>query len=231
MLDFLKRFLFNDYSGVKDEDLGKYCQDFNPPPDDNKVYIAEAGTNSHWVTHKKAISEPIFGVRAAYIKARRLALAVDLDTRGTYLRGMGVWWGVGKYKHQINIAEDFSPVPGPRYVDEGKNSAELFKKTVLIPKLLAAMRDDKKLYINLDGVSGYAVCFLEEAFGGLFRDLPDEESHKISQALHFISNEQPELEVEIGLYIIEAMSEKNREAMKKRDLNKVGKSLITVEEL
>ena len=33
------------------------------------------------------------------------------------------------------------------------------------------MQDGGKIIINLDGTAGYATSFLEEAFGGLVRDL------------------------------------------------------------
>jgi len=40
---------------------------------------------------------------------------------------------------KINIARDFSPTPGPRYIHEGNNSGELFRKEILYPKVLEAL--------------------------------------------------------------------------------------------
>lgn len=61
----------------------------------------------------------------------------------------------------IKVA-DFSWTPTGRYVLDGEESGEVFRRTVLVP----AIQQGHHLTINLDGVDGYASSFLEEAFNG-----------------------------------------------------------------
>ena len=70
---------------------------------------------------------------------------------------------------EIKIARDYSFSPGPRYIDEGKNSGEEFRKEVLYPKFKDAIDTNNKIIVDLDGTDGYGTSFLEEAFGGLIR--------------------------------------------------------------
>lgn len=71
----------------------------------------------------------------------------------------------------ITIEKDFSNTPGGRYIKEGPNSGEEFRKNILLPIYKEAIKNDEKLEINFDGCYGYATSFLEEAFGGLVREL------------------------------------------------------------
>lgn len=66
----------------------------------------------------------------------------------------------------ISIAEDFSKCPGGRFPCDGPYSAEEFRDNILIP----ALRNNNKVIIKLDGTRGYSSCFLEEVFGGLYRN-------------------------------------------------------------
>ena len=96
----------------------------------------------------------------------------------------------------LSVATDFSQTPGPRYSSDGKSSAEEFRSFHLLPALSKARSDGQKLLIVLDGTSGYAASFLEEAFGGLIRHgsmQPDE----AIDLLEFESVEEPELIEEI----------------------------------
>lgn len=70
---------------------------------------------------------------------------------------------------RISIADDFSKYPGPRYEQDGLDSGEKFRKTVLIPALRDAQARGVVLTVVLDHVAGYGSSFLEEAFGGLVR--------------------------------------------------------------
>lgn len=70
---------------------------------------------------------------------------------------------------EIRIAKDFSKTPGARLMASGDYSAELFRKTILFPKMKEAIEKNIPLVVYLDGVAGYAASFLEEAFGGLIR--------------------------------------------------------------
>jgi hypothetical protein len=96
----------------------------------------------------------------------------------------------------IKIAEDFTPSPGPRLIAEGPGSGELFRTTVLFPKVKEAIAKRCTLTIDLDGASGYGTSFLEESFGGLIRE------NKLDLAilkalLVIISTEEPDLLDEI----------------------------------
>ena len=69
----------------------------------------------------------------------------------------------------LNIARDFSEVPGPRYRRQGDGSGERFRDVYLWP----ALQKNSFVHIELDGVEGYSASFLEEAFGGLIREHPE----------------------------------------------------------
>ena len=68
----------------------------------------------------------------------------------------------------INIAKEFTRVPGPRYRDQGEGSGEEFREDHLKPAFERALKARDQLIVQLDGVRyGYPTSFLEEAFGGL----------------------------------------------------------------
>ena len=64
---------------------------------------------------------------------------------------------------------DFTRTPGPRFRIEGKHSGEEFRDDHLNPGFVKARERSRLLIVDLDGTSGYASSFLEEAFGGLAR--------------------------------------------------------------
>lgn len=105
----------------------------------------------------------------------------------------------------INIAQDFTDTPGPRYQKDGQFSGEEFRNKILEPKFLEAKSNKQKLIIDLDGGYGYPSSFLEEAFGGLARLY---EIKEVLSVLEFISTEEPLLENRIKLYIEKARDEK-----------------------
>lgn len=93
-------------------------------------------------------------------------------------------------QNEINInVRDFSLSPGPRYVKQGDSSGELFYHEVLNKKFYEAIKENKKVIANLDGVDGYMSSFLDEAFGNLVYDFGLEE---VQNRLSFISTEEPE---------------------------------------
>jgi hypothetical protein len=108
---------------------------------------------------------------------------------------------------KIKISNDFSKAPGPRYEVEGKHSGEEFRKHILYPKVLDALRTHEKLTVDLDGTFGFGTSFLEEAFGGLIREnnlaLSD-----LSALITFVSTEEPDLIEEITAYMKQAEAEK-----------------------
>ncbi len=64
---------------------------------------------------------------------------------------------------------DHTRSPGGRYQRDGNFSGEWFRDQILVPALRAAITAKEKLFVELDGTSGYGSSFLEEAFGGLIR--------------------------------------------------------------
>jgi hypothetical protein len=106
-------------------------------------------------------------------------------------------------KKTYNISKEFTDLPGGRYIKDGKFSGEEFRKTKLRPMLEKCIETGDILEINFDGTFGYPPSFLEEAFGGLFRE------EKISKELilkhiSFISKNDKYLVEEIKKYIREA---------------------------
>ncbi len=104
---------------------------------------------------------------------------------------------------KINIAQDFSDAPGGRYASEGLNSGEEFRKTLLEPLYLKAKESGEKIEVNLDGGFGYLPSFLDEVFGELARQNPNE---NVADVFIFISNDEPGLIDDI----LECMKDKTR---------------------
>ena len=99
----------------------------------------------------------------------------------------------------INIAREFTKLPGPRYRDQGPGSGEQFLQEHLRPAFLKARDANEQIEIELDGVRyGYPTSFLEEAFGGLAREFGSDEVLKV---LRFHSDAEPLLDAEIRTYI------------------------------
>ena len=70
-------------------------------------------------------------------------------------------------KTEINVGRDFSPVPAGRRKEDGPFSGESFRERFLTD----AIRNNVKVTVDLSGTEGYGSSFLEEAFGGLVREL------------------------------------------------------------
>lgn len=68
--------------------------------------------------------------------------------------------------YTIFLAKDFSKYPGGRFIEDGKYSAERFKKEILLP----ALKEYATVEIDFEGIAGVGSSFLEETFGGLIRD-------------------------------------------------------------
>ena len=99
----------------------------------------------------------------------------------------------------INIAHEFTPLPGPRYRDQGPGSGEQFLEEHLRPAFKKAVETGERLTIQLDGVKyGYPTSFLEEAFGGLAREFG---IAAVQKTLSFESHVEPMLNEEIHYYI------------------------------
>lgn len=68
---------------------------------------------------------------------------------------------------RVNVATQFTKLPGLRYIRLGRFSGEEFRQKFLIEPL----RQGRSVVVELDGVRGYGSSFLEEAFGGTVREL------------------------------------------------------------
>lgn len=101
----------------------------------------------------------------------------------------------------INIANDFTDTPGPRYKADGDYSGEEFREKLLEPKFLEAKKNNEKLKVDFDGGYGYLISFLEEAFGGLARIYG---SSSVLETLEFKSDEEEALIAKVKSYIINA---------------------------
>lgn len=105
----------------------------------------------------------------------------------------------------ICIATDYSKTPGGRFKTEGAFSGEDFRERVLVPAYKQAKEKDEILEVNLDGGYGYGSSFLEEAFGGLVRQIL---SSDVIKRIVIISNEEPRLIDDIKEYMEDALNEK-----------------------
>jgi len=68
---------------------------------------------------------------------------------------------------RVNVARQFTKLPGARYIKLGPFSGQEFREKFLIEPL----RQGKTVIVELDGVRGYGSSFLDEAFGGAVREL------------------------------------------------------------
>ena len=98
----------------------------------------------------------------------------------------------------IKVATDFSETPGARFATQGNFTGQEFRRTILIPAVTEAKQTGEKIIIDLDGTYGYPPSFLEEAFGGLAREFPDED---FSNMFEFITFDEPSLAEKIVKYI------------------------------
>jgi len=67
----------------------------------------------------------------------------------------------------VNVAKDFTRYPAGRFKKNGDTSGEAFRESFLLP----ALRKGEDVTVQLDGTIGYGSSFLEEAFGGIVREL------------------------------------------------------------
>lgn len=101
----------------------------------------------------------------------------------------------------IDISKEFSKTIGGRYESEGEYSGESFRKKILSPKYKEAVKNEEKIKIILDGCYGYPSSFLEEAFGGLARELKDKNIYK---NMILVCEDEPSLIDNIKNYILKA---------------------------
>lgn len=95
---------------------------------------------------------------------------------------------MGKKIRNIAVI-NYSLDPGPRYIRQGDHSGEDYYHRVLNGEFYSALMNDEILEISLDGTSGYASSFLDEAFGNLVYDFTLE---KVKSNIFIVSEEEPE---------------------------------------
>ena len=109
----------------------------------------------------------------------------------------------------LRLAKEFTDVPGPRLREEGDYSGEEFRQEYLEPRFKEALDRNVTLFIDLDGVEGYATSFLEEAFGGLTRLYSDRLTpDDVTRRIEFKSDEVRAYIDECRAYIREANDKK-----------------------
>ena len=99
---------------------------------------------------------------------------------------------------EINIAKDFSNIPGGRYKKDDPYSGEEFRDNILIPKYNEAKEKGEKLHIDMDGCYGFPSCFIEEVFGALVRKTHD---NNVLDILSFTCLDEPFIIDNIVKYI------------------------------
>ena len=67
----------------------------------------------------------------------------------------------------VNVGKDFTRFPSGRLMKHGNTSGEALRVKFLQPPLSSG----QSVIVELDGTIGYNSSFLEEAFGGLVREL------------------------------------------------------------
>jgi hypothetical protein len=115
---------------------------------------------------------------------------------------------IGNY-HEVNqmsiikIAEEFTDSPGARYETDGEFSGQEFREKLLKPRF-DALEPGEILEIDFDGTFGYPPSFLEEAFGGLIREVEDPK--KVEERLKFKADERPDIIIKVKKFIQNAIS-------------------------
>jgi hypothetical protein len=103
----------------------------------------------------------------------------------------------------INIAKDFSRLPGARYPHETDYCGEDFRRRILYPKFCEAKSRGEELEVNLDGLYGLSSAFLDEAFAGLILD--EKESYEdVKKYLKLTGTIAPIIVRELNIYLDEA---------------------------
>lgn len=114
---------------------------------------------------------------------------------------------------ELNIAKEYTDLPGGRYSYQGLHSGEDFRESLLRVKYDYCLSNNEKLIINLDGGYGYPSAFLEESFGGMVRE--GYNGKKMIKNMVFITNDEPSLEEKIIGYIKEAVKNQKNKNKKK----------------
>lgn len=88
----------------------------------------------------------------------------------------------------ISIAKDYTEYPGLRHCSISDFSGEDFYHKILNTAFKDALEKKEKISIILDGATGYASSFLDEALGNLVYDFTLE---NVKKYVEIISKEEP----------------------------------------
>lgn len=88
----------------------------------------------------------------------------------------------------VSVLKDFGEYPGLRNCSISDNSGEQFYHQVLNKTFKEAFEKKEKLIIDLDNTAGYAISFLDEAFGNLVYDFS---LTIVKQYIEIISLQEP----------------------------------------
>lgn len=100
----------------------------------------------------------------------------------------------------ISVAQDFTRYPSGRYKRHSRTSGEEFRARFLEEPL----RKGEAIVVDLDGTIGYGSSFLEEAFGGVPRELHLSADYVLG--LMKFKAADPSLVEEITEYVVAAAS-------------------------
>lgn len=111
-----------------------------------------------------------------------------------------------------DIAEEYTPYPAGRNIQDGPGSGEGFRNELL--KLIERKQERglRKIKLIMDNTFGYGSSFLDEAFGGLIRESQYSKA-LINETFEFITND-PVLIKQIQGYMADA--EKLKQAQNNR---------------
>lgn len=118
-----------------------------------------------------------------------------------------------KEEINIQILNDYTEYPGPRYCTQGSNSGEDFYHKKLNEIFHNAISQEKNITIILDGTAGYASSFLDEAIGNLVYDFS---KHYVLKYLKIVSLEEPDWEKMIFNEIIPEWSKRRQQKKEPR---------------
>lgn len=95
------------------------------------------------------------------------------------------------------IANEYTDAPGGRFIVDGPYSGEDFRENILKP-MISQLKKNERIHLIFDGAYGYATSFLEEAFGGLARQLGCTQTMDL---FYLESNDEPEIIERVIQYI------------------------------
>ena len=101
----------------------------------------------------------------------------------------------------INVANDFSILPGGRKISDGSHTGEHFYH--ILVENLNSLSEDEVLEINFDGGLSAGSSFLDQSFAGLIRNHILTKS-QFKKRIHLTATEHPEIIEKVNKYVLNA---------------------------